>query len=81
MWLQQHNRIDTCSKSNYNSPDAFGQHGGCSHRVHGVSLTHRPPEHVWTFAAGLVETFQPTLPTESCPCVIGAAAPTFVGNT
>ena len=33
VWLQQH-KVDTCSQSNYNSPDAFGQHGGCTHRLH-----------------------------------------------
>ena len=63
------------------SPDAFdgpptieGQY------VDGVSLTHGPPgarQHIWTFAAGLLETSQTIY---SCPCVGGTAAPTFIGN-
>jgi len=65
----------------YNSPDAFG--GGSqnieSSCVDGVSLTHGPPgarQHVWTFAAGLLETAH----VHGCPCESGRAAPTFVGN-
>jgi len=68
------------------SADAFAQHAGHGpqtiegHYVEGVSLTHGPPgarQHIWTFAAGLFETFQSIA---SCPCAGGTAAPTFVGN-
>jgi len=68
----------------YTSPDAFpGSHTIEGPYVDGVSLTHGPPgarQHVWTFAAGLLETVHATYSTASCPCVGGTAAPTFVGN-
>ena len=69
------------------SPDAFGHGVGQSIEgayVDGVSLTHGPPgarQHIWTFAAGLLETVHPTYPLYSCPCVgSGTASPSFVGE-
>ena len=64
------------------SPDAFDNSSQNieSDYVDGVSLTHRPPgarQHVWTFAAGLLETHTAA---SSCPCEGGTTAPTFVGN-
>ena len=69
----------------YHSPDAFHNPQTIEDRyMDGVSLTHGLPgarQHVWTFAAGLFETLQATVPTTVlCPCVGGAAAPTFVGH-
>ena len=48
--------------------------------VDGVSLTHSTPrQHIWTFAAGLVE-YQDI--DDACPCDVNIdiAIPTFVGN-
>ena len=66
------------------STDAFLQQGGQQTidgpYVDGVSLTHGPPgtrQHIWSFAAGFRET---AVGTFSCPCVSGAAAPSYVGN-
>ena len=74
----------------YHSTDAFGQHGGWytidGPYVDGVSLTHGPPgtrQHIWTFAAGLLETVPPDYPDASCPCAGRASlsdVPSFVGN-
>ena len=55
--------------------------------LNGVSLTHGPAgarQHIWTFAAGIVETGTNTNSANSCPCANNAAAlasvPSFVGN-
>jgi len=47
------------------------------------SITHGPPgerQHVWTFAAGPLETANPSFPLYFCTCVGGTVPPTFVGN-
>jgi len=69
------------------SADAFAQLFGPptieGPYVDGVSLTHGSPgarQHIWTFAAGLLETVHATYSTSSCPCVSGTVAPSFVGN-
>jgi len=68
----------------YNSPDAF--HGPQTIEdpyVDGVSLTHGSPgarQHIWTFAAGLLENLPANFIRFTCPCVGGTAAPTFIGN-
>ena len=71
----------------YRAPDGLGQHAGSQTiegtYVDGVSLTHGPPgarQHIWTFAAGLLETVSPSFPTLSCPCVSGTVTPSYVGN-
>ena len=55
--------------------------------VDGVSLTHGSPggrQHIWTFAAGFLETVrsahQNQIPPVYCPCVNGTVTPSFVGN-
>ena len=55
--------------------------------VDGVSLTHGSPgsrQHIWTFAAGIVENNPSSYPRYSCPCADRATAlslvPLFVGN-
>ena len=74
----------------YGSPDAF--HESASQTIEGpyvdgVSVTHGSPvsrQHIWTFAAGLVESNPLLYPTNSCPCADRATAlslvPSFVGN-
>ena len=74
----------------YYSPDAF--HNSRSqtiegYYVDGVSLTHGPPgsrQHIWTFAAGIMENNPSSFPSLSCPCADRATArslvPSFVGN-
>ena len=68
----------------YDSADAFLNQTGPQTiegpYVDGISLTHGPPgtrQHIWSFAAGLRET---PVAMFSCPCVNGAAAPSYVGN-
>ena len=51
----------------------------------GVSLTHGSPgarQHIWSFACGLFETNTPpnTQARLYCPCVSGAAVPSYVEN-
>ena len=55
--------------------------------VDGVSLTHGLPgrrQHIWTFAAGIVENNPSSYPSLSCPCADRATTlsfvPSFVGN-
>ncbi len=53
--------------------------------VAGVSLTHGPISrrtHIWTFAAGIAETYGGSFPTEHCTCVTtqGLRPPSYVGN-
>jgi len=52
--------------------------------VDGVSLTHGSPgarQHIWTFAAGILESYSPPFhPTLFCPCVNETFPPSFVGN-
>ena len=55
--------------------------------VNRISLTHGSPgrrQHIWTFAAGLVENNPSHYPRYSCPCDDCATAlsliPSFVGN-
>ena len=63
----------------YRSPDAFSV--SCPHPctidnvyVDGISITHGSPrEHIWTYAAGITETFG------VCPCT-GGGSPAFVGS-
>ena len=68
------------------SPDAFGHGVGQSIEgayVDGVSLTHGLPgarQHIWTFAAGLLETVSSIAPVYSCPCVSETASPSYVGE-
>ena len=71
----------------YRSPDAFGRSAGPvtieGSYVDGVSLTHGSPgarQHIWSFAAGLLQTVHSSYPTASCPCVSGTVAPSYVGN-
>ena len=69
----------------FRSPDAFA--ASCSPHcninnayVDGVSITHGSPrKHIWTLAAGLVET---TINDHHCPCSssAGAQPPSFVGS-
>jgi len=70
----------------YYNVDGFGQYAGPQTiegpYVDGVSLTHGSPgarQHIWSFAAGLLETRNPIYPTYSCPC-LGGTTPSFVGN-
>ena len=74
----------------YGSPDAF--HESASQTIEGpyvdgLSVTHGSPvsrQHIWTFAAGLVESNPLLYPTNSCPCADRATAlslvPSFIGN-
>ena len=71
----------------YRSADAFGRFTGPvtieGSYVDGVSLTHGSPgarQHIWSFAAGLLQTVHSSYPTFSCPCVSGTVAPSYVGN-
>ena len=67
----------------YYSTDAFVGTSIDSSYVDGVSLTHGPPgarQHIWTFACGLTERVHPSYPSNSCPCVSGTVAPSFVGS-
>ena len=74
----------------YYSTDAFGTPGSQTiegYYIDGMSLTHGPTgsrQHIWTFAAGLVENNPATYPDTSCPCADRATAlslvPSFVGN-
>ena len=66
----------------YHSPDAFktGTSDINSYYVDGVSITYGSNQHIWTYAAGLIETH---LSSSSCPCSSGNSAippPSFVGN-
>ena len=70
-------------------PDAFADLSQTieGYYVDGVSLTHGPPgsrQHIWTFAAGIVENNPSSYPQWSCPCADRAQAlplvPSFVGN-
>ena len=67
----------------YASTDAFlrgGQPTIEAAYVDGVSLTHGPlgaRQHIWSFTAGIREI---AVGMFSCPCVSGAAAPSYVGN-
>jgi len=70
--------------------DAFQNSGSQTiegYFVDGVTLTHGPPgsrQHIWTFAAGIVENNPSSYPCYSCPCADRATAlslvPSFVGN-
>ena len=72
------------------TPDAFDHPASQTiegYYVDGVSLTHGSPgsrQHIWTFAAGLVENNPSSYPQWSCPCADRAQArslvPSFVGN-
>ena len=73
----------------HTSPDAFRLVASQTLEdsyVDGVSLTHGSPgarQHIWTFACGLFETYNPIFhPTLYCPCVQGTTnyIPTYVGN-
>ena len=72
----------------YYSTDAFGASQSIEgYYVDGVSLTHGFPgsrQHIWTFAAGIVENNPSHYPRHSCPCADRATAlslvPSFVGN-
>jgi len=74
----------------YHSADAFGLHAGPQTiegpYVDGVSLTHGPPgtrQHIWTFAAGLLESGLPSSTDADCPCAGRLSltdVPSFVGN-
>jgi len=74
----------------HSTPDAFDHLTSQTiegYYVDGVSLTHGPPgsrQHIWTFAAGLVENNPSSYPANSCPCDDRATArssvPSFVGN-
>ena len=67
----------------YGSTDAFVGTSIDSHYVDGVSLTHGLPgarQHIWTFACGLTERVHSSYPSNSCPCVSGTVAPSFVGS-
>ena len=70
-------------------PDAFANPSQTieGYYVDGISLTHGPPgsrQHIWTFAAGIVENNPSSYPQWSCPCADRAQAlsliPSFVGN-
>jgi hypothetical protein len=72
----------------YGASSAFGLgavgQGIDGHYVGGVSLTHGSPgrrQHIWTFAAGLAETYN-GWPDQRCPCDMSAdyIVPSFVGN-
>ena len=72
------------------APDAFQNFASQTiegYYVDGVSLTHGSRgsrQHIWTFAAGLVENNPSRYPLWSCPCADRATAlslvPSFVGN-
>jgi len=69
------------------SPDAFRLVASRTiedEYVDGVSLTHGSPgarQHIWTFAAGILESYNPPFhPTLFCPCVNGTFPPSFMGN-
>ena len=72
------------------TPDGFHNSGSQTiegYYIDGISLTHGPPgsrQHIWTFAAGLVENNPASYPRYSCPCADRATArslvPSFVGN-
>ena len=71
----------------YGVPDAF--FNSQSQTIEGfyVDGTHGPPgsrQHIWTFAAGIVENNPSLYPLHSCPCADHATAlsivPSFVGN-
>ena len=74
----------------YGAPDAFWNRRSQTIEgdyVDGVSLTHGSPgssQHIWTFAAGIVENNPSSYPQWSCPCADRATAlslvPSFVGN-
>ena len=72
----------------YYSTDAFGASQSIEgYYVDGVSLTHGSPgsrQHIWTFAAGLVENNPSRNYDNVCPCADRATAlslvPSFVGN-
>ena len=74
----------------YGTPDAFASSGSQTienNYVDGMSLTHGSPgsrQHIWTFAAGIVENNPSSHPSNSCPCADRAATrsfvPSFVGN-
>ena len=74
----------------HGTPDAFDHPASQTiegYYVDGVSLTHGSPgsrQHIWTFAAGLVENNPSNWPRHSCPCDDRATArslvPSFVGN-
>ena len=71
-----------------NSADAFGLFAGGSQTIEGpyvdgVSLTHGSPgtrQHIWSFAAGISQISLIFLSADSCPCVGGMAAPSYVAN-
>ena len=72
------------------TPDAFrnSRHQSIEgYYVDGVSLTHGPPgsrQHIWFFAAGILESNTSSYPVTSCPCADHAQSlsivPSFVGN-
>ena len=74
----------------YGTPDAFANSASQTienNYVDGMSLTHGSPgsrQHIWTFAAGIVENNPSSHPSNSCPCADRAATrsfvPSFVGN-
>ena len=70
------------------SPDAFGRFDQTDSAidkayVDGVSITHgNPRKHIWTLAAGLVETINTRFNHFRCPCnsPAGTQPPSFVGS-
>ena len=71
----------------HSSTDAFASSASQSiegYYVDGVSLTHGSPgsrQHIWTFAAGIVENNPSSYPQWSCPCATTLSlVPVFVGN-
>jgi len=77
----------------YRAPDAFSpaiENPSVTidgNYVDGVSVTHGASggrQHVWTFAAGFLETVRPAhqnqIPHVYCPCVNESVTPSFVGN-
>ena len=68
----------------YGVPDAFVSARADGTGVDGVSLTHNPREHIWTFVAAYDETGN--FPPNICPCTNANTAsrasqpPAFVGN-
>ena len=72
----------------FRSPDAFRRFVQSDSAidkayVDGVSITHgNPRKHIWTYAAGLVETMDSTYDDFHCPCSssAGKQPPSFVGS-
>ena len=73
----------------YHTPDAFGPLGRSSeplsgNYVDGVSITYgTPPNHLWTYAAGLTEEGGSISTTFACPCNtdgVKSNVPSYVGS-